>query len=103
MFPWLHFVPIDLRFHGLHSTLAFFQGLQDKGLINGRNVAMQGDVEDAKMIANEGREWAKKAIRREDSEIYMFRLLLEWGRVVSDKRDEMDFVMASNTDKSKGN
>ncbi|KAK7739918.1 hypothetical protein SLS53_005511 [Cytospora paraplurivora] len=96
LFPWLHFVPIDLRFHGLHSTLAFLAGLQGKGLINGRNVAMQGSIEDAKMIAQEGRAWAEKAIRREDAEIYMFRLLIEWGRIVSDKRDEMDFVLPTS-------
>lgn len=101
LFPWLHFVPVDLRFHGLHSTLAFFTGLQDKGLVNGRNVAMQGDMEGAKMISQEGKAWASKAIRREDAEIYMFRLLLEWGRVVSDKRDEMDFVLPNQKDKSK--
>lgn len=101
LFPWLHFVPIDLRFHGLHSTLAFFMGLQGKGLINGRTVAMQGDVESAKIISQEGRAWANKAIRREDAEIYMFRLLLEWGRVISDKRDEMDFVLPNQKDKDK--
>lgn len=92
MFPWLHFVPIDLRFHGLHSTLAFFMGLQGKGIVNGRNVAMQGDIEYAKMIAQDGKAWANKAIRREDAEVYMFRLLIEWGRIISDKREEMDFV-----------
>ncbi|ROW07855.1 hypothetical protein VMCG_03648 [Cytospora schulzeri] len=101
LFPWVHFIPIDLRFHGLHSTLAYFMGLQGKGLINGRNVAMKGDAEGANVISQEGRTWANKAIRKEDAEIYMFRLLLEWGRVVSDKRDEMDFVLPSQKDKGK--
>lgn len=31
--------------------------------------------------------------RREDMEIYMFRLLLEWGRMVDDRRSELGFVM----------
>ncbi|KUI70629.1 Beta-1,2-xylosyltransferase 1 [Cytospora mali] len=101
LFPWLHFIPIDLRFHGLHSTLAFFTGLQGKGLINGRNVAMTGDIEGAQMISQEGKSWANKAIRREDAEIYLFRLLIEWGRVVSDKRDEMDFILPAHLEKGK--
>lgn len=76
--------------------MAFFMGLHGKGLINGRPVAMQGDIDDARMISQEGRSWANKAIRREDAEIYTFRLLLEWGRVISDKRDEMDFVLPAS-------
>lgn len=90
--PWLHYVPIDLRFHGLHSTLAYFTGLKEKGLINGRAVPMAPRIEDAKWITQEGRQWAAKAIRQEDAQIYMFRLLLEWGRVINEKRDDIGFV-----------
>jgi len=30
-------------------------------------------------------------LRREDMEIYFFRLLLEWGRLTDDGRDEIGF------------
>lgn len=100
--PWLHFVPVDMRFHALHSTLAYFTGLQGKGLINGRDVPMQSRVDNAKWIAQEGRKWAGKVIRREDAEVYMFRLLLEWGRVVNDQRDEMGFEIAGKGGKAEG-
>jgi hypothetical protein len=93
MMPWTHFVPIDVRYHGLHSTLAYFVGLKDKGKINGREQITEGRADDAKWIAEQGRKWAERALRREDMEVYMFRLLLEWGRVVSEDRNSNGFVL----------
>ncbi|KAI8959690.1 glycosyltransferase family 90 protein [Daldinia sp. FL1419] len=93
LMPWVHFVPADLRYHGLHSTLAYFIGLKNRGPINGKSRLTQGRLEDARWIADEGRKWADKAIRREDMEVYMFRLLLEWGRIINEDRDNMGFVM----------
>lgn len=72
--------------------MAYFMGLEDKGRINGRAVPMPPRIEDAKWITQEGRQWAAKAIRKEDAQIYMFRLLLEWGRVINEKRDDIGFV-----------
>ncbi|KAI1500250.1 hypothetical protein F5X99DRAFT_386941 [Biscogniauxia marginata] len=92
---WVHFIPIDLRFHALHSTMAYFTGLEGRGKLNGREQLTAGRREDAKWISDEGRKWAKKAIRREDMEVYMFRLLLEWGRVIDDDRDNIGFVLKS--------
>lgn len=102
LMPWLHFVPVDIRFHALHSTLAYFTGLQGKGLINGRDIPMQSRVDNAKWIAQEGKKWAAKVARKEDAEVYLFRLLLEWGRVVNDKRDEMGFDSGGKAAKAMG-
>lgn len=66
-------------------------GLAGKGPINGRNVEMQTRIDDARWISEQGKQWASYAIRREDAEIYMFRLLLEWGRVIDDKRDDLGY------------
>jgi len=89
--PWLHFVPVDVRFHALHSTLAYFTGLRGRGRLNGRDPEMNAAVDDARWIAAQGSRWADRAIRREDADIYLFRLLLEWGRLVDDRRDELAF------------
>ncbi|RYP56293.1 hypothetical protein DL771_012080 [Monosporascus sp. 5C6A] len=91
--PWVHFIPIDLRYHGLHSTLSYFIGLKYNGPLNGKPQAMDSRKEDARWIAEEGRKWADKAMRREDMEVYLFRLLLEWGRVIDDDRDNLGFVL----------
>ncbi|KAK5663558.1 hypothetical protein OQA88_3989 [Cercophora sp. LCS_1] len=95
LLPWVHFVPIDIRFHALHSTLAYFTGLGSTGKekINGRKMKMDSKVGNAEWIADEGRRFASKALRKEDMEVYMFRLLLEWSRLVSDQRDELHFVL----------
>ncbi|OAX83385.1 hypothetical protein ACJ72_02260 [Emergomyces africanus] len=166
--PWYHFVPIDIRLHGMWSTLAYFSGAKaadskddgpipdtnghskkdanvggttndgnakqepprvrmmmkkkkkqdnnnnnnndndnnsedDNHVKNGRNVNNRGNnnfqknilmkphTKEGEFIAEEGRKWAQKALRKEDMEIYMFRLLLEWGRLTDDRRDELGF------------
>lgn len=87
--PWLHFVPQDLRLHDLYSTLGYFAGLS--GRVNGREIKMVPHEQEAKKIAEEGSQWAARVLRKEDMEIYMFRLLLEWGRLTDDRRDELGF------------
>ncbi|KAI9828929.1 MAG: hypothetical protein M1826_005852 [Phylliscum demangeonii] len=88
---WLHFVPQDLRLHDVHSTLAYFAGLHST--IDGSKVKMEAHNDQAEFIAEQGRAWAAKVLRKEDMEIYTFRLLLEWGRLTDDRRDEIGFQM----------
>ncbi|KAF1960644.1 hypothetical protein CC80DRAFT_464828 [Byssothecium circinans] len=87
---WKHFVPVDLRLHDLFSSLAFFGGysLQDGG-----KRMMQPKNKEAEAIARAGRVWTEKVLRKEDMEIYMFRLLLEWGRLTDDRRKDVGFRM----------
>ncbi|PYH89906.1 hypothetical protein BO71DRAFT_487565 [Aspergillus ellipticus CBS 707.79] len=93
--PWLHFVPIDVRLHGLWSTLAYFTGADTTTVaVDGspqRALLPPHDIE-GKWISEEGRKWANNAIRKEDMEIYFFRLLLEWGRLTDDQRDLLGYT-----------
>jgi hypothetical protein len=93
--PWLHYVPIDVRLHGVWSTLAYFAGVDvPTGNRNApRKVLMPRHDDRGTYIAEEGRKWAEKALRKEDMEIYFFRLLLEWGRLTDDNRDLLGFKM----------
>ena len=95
---WRHFVPVDLRLQGLWSTVAYFGGF-DGGVGDGGGSASasksgtwtrKGPAK-AEMIAEAGRDWAGKVLRKEDMEIYFFRVLLEWGRLTDDGRDEIGF------------
>ncbi|KAI9744418.1 MAG: hypothetical protein M1818_001947 [Claussenomyces sp. TS43310] len=86
---WLHFIPIDIRLNDLYATLAYFTGV--KGKVKGRDVVMDAKEGQAAFIASQGRKWAEKVLRKEDAEIYFFRLLLEWGRIVDDNRDHIGF------------
>ena len=88
---WRHFVPQDLRLHGVWSSLAYFAGVE--GRVLGREIKMEPHLKEGEMIAEEGRRWANKVLRKEDMEVYFFRLLLEWGRLTDDRRDELGFVL----------
>lgn len=93
---WLHYVPLDIRLHDMWSTLAYFAGVDvpvtERG--NGRQKPlMEAHDVQGKWIADEGRKWANKALRKEDMEVYFFRLLLEWGRLTDDQRDLIGFKM----------
>ncbi|KAJ5838619.1 uncharacterized protein N7525_003807 [Penicillium rubens] len=92
---WLHFVPVDIRLHGLWSTLAYFAGVSapasEENGPNAPKMRMKAHDRQGKWIAEEGRKWANTALRKEDMEIYFFRLLLEWGRLTDDQRDVLGF------------
>ena len=100
---WRHFVPVDIRFHGLLSTLAYFAGTgttaggvrKDDSNSDKRSSSlfpvMKPNIEAGARIAEDSRLWADKVLRKEDMQVYMFRLLLEWGRLTDDRRDEIGF------------
>ncbi|EAT79859.2 hypothetical protein SNOG_12561 [Parastagonospora nodorum SN15] len=87
---WKHFVPVDLRLHDLFSSLAYFGGY---GVEDRNKRMMQGKPKEAEKIARDGKVWTEKVLRKEDMEVYMFRLLLEWGRLTDDRRTEVGFRM----------
>jgi hypothetical protein len=87
---WKHFVPVDLRLHDLFSSLAYFGGY---GIEDRNKRMMEGKLKQAEKIARDGKVWTEKVLRKEDMEVYMFRLLLEWGRLTDDKRTEVGFRM----------
>jgi hypothetical protein len=100
LFAWRHFVPVDNRYDDLYAILSYFIGY---GKPNMEHAAESGDDEanaevyiashakEAMKLARQGREWANKVLRREDIEVYMFRLLLEYGRLVDDARDRIGY------------
>ncbi|KAH8660033.1 hypothetical protein BX600DRAFT_482121 [Xylariales sp. PMI_506] len=76
LIPWLHFVPFDNTFSDIYAVLDYFQ---------------KHDME-ARRIAEEGQKWAQKVLRREDMVLYMWRLLLEYARVMDPHRDRLGYV-----------
>lgn len=95
LFAWRHFVPMDNRYDDVYTILTYFLGV-GTGAPSGQETlkeayVMRHDAE-GKRLANQGREWAKKVLRRDDIEIYMFRLLLEYGRIIDDNRDRIGYA-----------
>ena len=46
---------------------------------------------EAEVIASQSREWAQHALRNEDLDIYLYLLLLEYGRIIDDNRDSIGY------------
>ncbi|KAF4589389.1 glycosyltransferase family 90 protein [Ophiocordyceps camponoti-floridani] len=89
--PWLHFVPIDIRYHALHTTFAYFTGTRDRPKINNRETQLLGREGDGEWISRRGQKWAEQALSKNEMEVYLFRLLLEWGRLIDDRRDDIGY------------
>lgn len=77
--PWAHYIPLSLRGEDWLEAVRFF-AKEDAG------------VKESERIANQGREWANKVLRHEDMEVWFFRLLLEYGRVIDDDREYIGFA-----------
>ena len=73
---WKHFVPMDSRFGDWWGILGYFLGGDEKG----RRVALAG------------KEWAERVLRKEDMSVYVLRLLLEYARVVDERREVLGWV-----------
>lgn len=82
--PWKHFVPLDVSLSGLWDVV---------WLVSREFIVKSESSKPplAEQIALEGHDWAAKALRKEDMQIYMFRMLLEWGRLVDDNREELGY------------
>ncbi|KIX08761.1 uncharacterized protein Z518_03418 [Rhinocladiella mackenziei CBS 650.93] len=95
---WRHFVPVDNRYDDIYALLTYFIGYGKPDMEH----AMEGDDlnprvyiaphrKEAQKLARQGREWAHKVLRREDIEVYMFRLFLEYGRIIDDNRNYIGY------------
>ncbi|KAK3376061.1 hypothetical protein B0T24DRAFT_648168 [Lasiosphaeria ovina] len=79
---WKHFVPMDNRFGDWYAIMEYFLG---DGELPGHDAVAQ-------RIAAAGKEWADRVLRKEDMQIYVLRLLLEYARVVDERRESMGWV-----------
>lgn len=86
LMPWIHFVPMDNRFMDFYGIMEYFLGYK------GKNVNVPGHNEQAAKIAAAGQTWANKVLRKEDMQIYVLRLLLEYARLSDDRRNNMGYV-----------
>ncbi|KAF9888609.1 hypothetical protein FE257_008541 [Aspergillus nanangensis] len=80
--PWAHFVPMDTTYMDLYGIMEYFLGFNGQG----------GHDAMAKKIALDGKSWAEKVLRKEDMQIYVYRLLLEYARISDDRRDGLGYV-----------
>lgn len=80
--PWAHFIPMDSTFMDAYGIMEYLLGYGDE---DGHDLR-------AEKIAMNGKRWAEKVLRKEDMQIYVYRLLLEYARVCDDRREFLGFV-----------
>ncbi|SZF01680.1 unnamed protein product [Blumeria hordei] len=76
--PWFHYIPMSLKGDEWIEAVRWFAGEEP-----GRKYAEK--------IALQGKECADKILRNEDLEVWFFRLLLEYGRLVDDNREVIGY------------
>lgn len=74
LFAWRHFVPMDNRYDDVYSLLTYFIGVgtppgQRQGGSTKEKAYVPSHDAEGKRIADQGREWAKKVMRRDDIEV----------------------------------
>ncbi|KAI9806368.1 MAG: hypothetical protein M1825_006483 [Sarcosagium campestre] len=77
--PWVHYIPLSLRGDEHVESVRYFAG-EDEGKAQAPRLGVQG------------REWANRVLRNEDIEVWFFRLLLEYGRVIDDNREKIGYA-----------
>ncbi|KAK3368041.1 hypothetical protein B0H63DRAFT_497528 [Podospora didyma] len=77
--PWAHYIPMSLQGDDWLEAVRFF-GDGNLGKKEAERVALQS------------KQWAGKVLRKADMEVWFFRLLLEYGRVIDDKRENIGFM-----------
>ncbi|KAG8745507.1 F-actin-capping protein subunit alpha [Ceratobasidium sp. 414] len=80
--PYYHYVPIQTDYSDLYDTLAFFMGAP------GANQSL-GHDDMAETIAAHAREFSAHYWRWEDMQVYVYRLLLEYARLLAYDRESM--------------
>jgi len=92
LFAWKHFVPLDNRFLDIYGIMEFFLGKSIPVDAENRNATIAERDLMAKKIALDGKDWAEKVLRKEDMQVYMYRLLLEYARVMDENRERLGWV-----------
>ncbi|KAI1125000.1 hypothetical protein F5Y10DRAFT_248076 [Nemania abortiva] len=81
--PWAHYIPLSLQGDDWLEAVRYFADHGDDG------------EKEAERLANQQRDWANKVLRHEDMEVWFFRLLLEYGRVIDDHRASIGYTVGA--------
>jgi Glycosyl transferase family 90 len=76
--PWVHYIPLSVQGHEWWEVIRWFLN-DDEGLKAAEEIGMAG------------MQWSSTAFRKEDMQAWMFRLLLEYGRLIDDDRENIGF------------
>ncbi|KAI0436745.1 hypothetical protein F4803DRAFT_207266 [Xylaria telfairii] len=94
LWPWVHYIPLSLRFaDGGDGDAGSPVGGMGSDWLETIRFFTSDPVgrKEAERLAMLKREWVAKTMRKEDMEVWFFRLLLEYGRVIHDSRESIGY------------
>ncbi|EFR04570.1 hypothetical protein MGYG_07576 [Nannizzia gypsea CBS 118893] len=74
--PWVHYIPVNMDLVEFPELIRFFTS-EPEGQEIGKRIAMAS------------KDWSRKTIRREDLKLALWRVMLEYARVMRDDRDSI--------------
>ncbi|KAF2009190.1 glycosyltransferase family 90 protein [Aaosphaeria arxii CBS 175.79] len=99
--PWVHYVPLSLIGDEHLDLVRWFGGGRQDA--NGKEILPKAHEENkggngdsigerkAREIAERSTDWSGKVLRNVDFEVWFFRLLLEYGRIIDDNRESIGY------------
>ncbi|KIJ50889.1 glycosyltransferase family 90 protein [Sphaerobolus stellatus SS14] len=90
--PYYHYIPIQQDYSDVYDIMAFFAGPPVE--VDGKLTVdtSRGHDAIAQKIGKNARRFIDQTWRWEDMQIYVYRLLLEYSRAISDDPKSMEFV-----------
>lgn len=93
LIPWKHFVPMDSSYADWWGIMEYFLGYEPLSRAKGLGARpKKAHDEVARQIAEDGRDWAAKVLRREDMVLYAWRVVLEYARICDERREQMGWT-----------
>ncbi|KAF8517048.1 hypothetical protein BU17DRAFT_50230 [Hysterangium stoloniferum] len=83
LIPYYHYIPVQSDYSDVYNIMAFFMGDPERG--QGNNDAL------AEQISKHASDFVRTHWRWDDMQAYMYRLLLEYARLLSDDREAATF------------
>lgn len=106
--PWYHYIPLGVRIRETWNIIGYFFGARNILEVLGQATlgkkayalvkASHGHDGQLRSIGRQGQKWVRSCARREDFVLYAWRLVLEWARLCSDDRKNLNFRMSAVTE-----
>lgn len=84
LIPWYHYIPLDYAYRDLYSIALYYLGLEGTDQV--------AHDEELHQIGRHGEDWVEEHAQWDHHVAWMYRLCLEWARVMSEDRASMDYT-----------
>ncbi|CAL5873467.1 uncharacterized protein PFLUO_LOCUS7746 [Penicillium psychrofluorescens] len=83
LIPWVHYIPLSMDLGDFPEIVRYLTQEREGQTLGGK-------------VAQNSYEWSRKVLRGEDMQLVWWRLMLEYGRLLSDDRDQLSCKKCTN-------